>query len=122
MPTRFVIIVAGLALLSRPVLAHDIGCDGDPAPKWVKIDCCGKADRHLLTPDQITRGMNGEYIIAADGYVFVVFANEAQPSGDSCSYIFYESRQTASHHPHYWTEDGKPWTPDVYCFLTPFGS
>ena len=88
MTTRLVIIVAGLALWSRPALAHDIGCDGDPVPKWVKIDCCGKADRHLLTPDQITRGVNGEYIIATDGYVFVVFDNEALPSGDSCSYIF----------------------------------
>jgi hypothetical protein len=34
MTTRLVIIVAGLALWSRPALARDIGCDGDPVPKW----------------------------------------------------------------------------------------
>ena len=114
-------IIAGLSLLAGAAHAHDIDCTGNPVPRFIKSFCCGKADGHRLDPDQITRGVNGEYIVAEGGYVFIVFANEALPSADSCSYIFYENAQTAARHPHYWSKD-RPWTPDVYCFLTPLGS
>jgi hypothetical protein len=39
----------------------------------------------------------------------------------SCSYIFYENSKAAMRDPHYWMSEDTPWTPEVYCFLTPLG-
>jgi hypothetical protein len=110
-----------LALMTGHASAHDKGCDDNPVPKEIKVYCCGKSDEHRLIPDEITRGSRGEYIVITGGYVFAIPASQALPSADSCSYIFYENSQTAMRHPHYWMSEDKPWTPDVYCFLTPLG-
>jgi hypothetical protein len=74
--------------------AHYKGCDGNPVPVRIKLDCCGEAEEHQL----------------------VIQADEALPSNDPCSHIFF---------PNIWVTDydgnqtRDPKTPKVRCFLTP---
>ena len=80
------------------------------------MDCCGEAEEHQLTPDQVRRGANDEYIVVFEGYTFVIPRDEVLPSNDPCSHIFFENL---------WVTVGGvqrrvPETPDVVCFLTPF--
>jgi hypothetical protein len=96
--------------------AHDVGCDGNPVPVRTKLDCCGRAEEHQLKPEQIRRGANNEYIVSFEGYTFVIPADNALPSNDACSHIFF---------PNMWVNDDgggqvrDPKTPNVLCFLTP---
>lgn len=116
---RLLLLPTGLAALTAMAIgaasAHDKGCDGDPVPIAIKLDCCGKADEHRVEPEQIHRGPNDEYVVAFEGYLFVIPADKALPSNDGCSHIFF---------PNMWINDGDhqtrdPKTPNVYCFLTP---
>ena len=105
-------LAAFTAMAIENASAHDKGCDGNPVPLAVKLDCCSKADEHQLSPGQISRGPNDEYIVSFENYVFVIPVNKALPSSDHCSHIFF---------PNVWINNGgrDPTTPDVYCFLTP---
>ena len=58
-------------------------------PVKVKQDCCGRSEEHRLKPEQIDRGPNHEYIVCFEGYTFVIAADKALPSHDSCSHIFF---------------------------------
>ena len=107
--------LAFAAMTVESASAHDKGCDGNPVPVAIKMDCCGQADEHQLKPEQIRRGPNDEYIVSFEGYTFVIPADKALPSNDHCSHIFFEN---------VWMIAGGnavrvPWTPDVFCFLTP---
>jgi hypothetical protein len=51
-------VVAFAAMTIESASAHDKGCDGNPAPGEIKLDCCGKADEHRLKPEQVSRGRN----------------------------------------------------------------
>jgi hypothetical protein len=111
-------VLAFAAMTIESAGAHDKGCDGNPVPVAIKLDCCGKADEHRLKPEQIRRGPNGEYIVSFEDYTFVIPADKALPSNDNCSHIFFES---------VWAIAGGnvvhvPWTPNVFCFLTPLDS
>jgi hypothetical protein len=108
-------VLAFAAMTIESASAHDKGCDGNPVPRAIKLDCCGEADEHLLKPEQISRGQNGEYIVSFEDYTFVIPEDKALPSSDHCSHIFFEN---------VWMIAGgqavrAPWTPDVFCFLTP---
>jgi hypothetical protein len=108
-------VLAFAAVTIESATAHDKGCDANPVPKAIKLDCCGKADEHQLKPEQITRGPNDEYIVSVERYTFVIPADKALPSNDPCSHIFFEN---------VWAVAGGnqmrfPGTPNVYCFLTP---
>ena len=108
-------LVAFTAMTIQNANAHDKGCDGNPVPARIKLDCCGKADEHQLKPEQVSRGLNGEYIVSFARYTFVIPADNALPSSDHCSHIFFENT---------WMTDGGnqmrvSWTPNIYCFLTP---
>lgn len=105
-------LAAFIAMAIGSVSAHETGCDGDPVPAAIKLDCCRKANEHQLKPEQVTRGPNDEYIVAFESYLFVIPANQALPSSDRCSHIFFAN---------IWVNDAgrDPKTPDVYCFLTP---
>jgi hypothetical protein len=110
-----VIAVPAFAMMTEIASAHDKGCDGNPVPAGIKSDCCGKADEHQLKPEHIHRGPDGEYIVSFEDYRFVIPADEALPSNDHCSHIFFEN---------VWVTTGGnqirfPGKPDVYCFLTP---
>jgi hypothetical protein len=84
-------VLAFAAVVIESANAHDKGCDANPVPKAIKLDCCGKADEHQLKPEQITRGPNDEYIVSFEGYTFVIPADKALPSNDPCSQIFFEN-------------------------------
>jgi hypothetical protein len=110
-----VAVLALAATTMESASAHDKGCDGNPVPAAIKLDCCGKADEHRLKPEQISRGPDGEYIVRFEDYKFVIPADKALPSNDHCSHIFFEN---------VWAIAGGtavrvPWTPNVFCFLTP---
>jgi hypothetical protein len=104
--------LAAFTMAIERASAHDQGCDGDPVPAAIKLNCCSKADEHQLKPEQVTRGPNDEYIVAFEGYRFVIPASKALPSNDRCSHIFF---------PNVWVNNAgrDPRAPDVYCFLTP---
>jgi hypothetical protein len=57
-------VLAFAAMTIESASAHDKGCDGNPVPGGIKLDCCGKADEHQLKPEQITRGAKDEYIVS----------------------------------------------------------
>ena len=108
-------VLSMTAMTIESASAHDKGCDGNPVPVAIKLDCCGKADEHQVKPEQIRRGPNDEYIVSFEGYTFVIPADKALPSNDHCSHIFFEN---------VWAIAGGnvmrfPETPGVYCFLTP---
>jgi hypothetical protein len=108
-------VFAFAAMTIEDARAHDKGCDGNPVPRAIKLDCCGEADEHQLKPEQISRGPNDEYIVSFEGYTFVIPMDRALPSNDHCSHIFFEN---------VWAIAGGnvmrfPGTPGVYCFLTP---
>jgi hypothetical protein len=108
-------VLAFAAMAIESASAHDKGCDGNPVPVAIKLDCCGKADEHRVKPEQIRRGANDEYIVSFEDYTFVIPADKALPSNDHCSHIFFEN---------VWAIVGGnqirvPGTPGVYCFLTP---
>jgi hypothetical protein len=114
-PWVWAAVLAFAAMTIESASAHDKGCDGNPLPKGIKLDCCGKADEHQLKPEQISRGPNHEYIVSFEDYTFVIPSDKAPPSSDPCSHIFFEN---------VWMIAGGnavrvPWTPDVFCFLTP---
>ena len=110
------LLVAFAAMTIESANAHQMGCDGNPVPERIKSDCCGEEEEHQLTPDQISRGPNDEYIVNFEGYTFVIPADKALPSKDPCSHIFF---------PNMWveTDDGNqvrdPTTPNIRCFLAP---
>jgi hypothetical protein len=109
-------LIAFTAMAIEGANAHDKGCDGSPVLGRIKLDCCGEAEEHQLKPEQISRGPHDEYIVSFEGYTFVIPADEALPSNDPCSHIFF---------PNMWVEtDGgdqvrDPRTPNIRCFLTP---
>jgi hypothetical protein len=108
-------VLAVAAMTIESASAHDKGCDGNPVPGGIKLDCCGKADEHQLRPEQISRGPNDEYIVSFEGYTFEIPADKALPSSDPCSHIFFENVWVivGDNHTRF------PGTPNVYCFLTP---
>ena len=98
--------------------AHEKGCNGSSVPKSIKVNCCGKAEDHLLEPEQVTRGANDEYIVSVEGLTLTIPSNKALPSSDSCSHIFFAWESSTVGEA--WTpKKGGFWTPAVYCFLTP---
>ena len=62
---RGLIAILG-ALATFPACAHDQWTNGAPIPDWVKDLCCGPADAHHLTSDQVHR--DGDYY-RVDGYL-----------------------------------------------------
>jgi hypothetical protein len=88
--------------------AHDEGCDGNPVPGRIKLDCCAETHEHQLKPEQIRRGPDDEYIVSFEDCTFVISVDKALPSNDHCSHIFFNT----------WSIDGGSFV-HVYCFLTP---
>jgi hypothetical protein len=83
--------------------AHDYWKNGDPVPDWVKSSCCGPADAHLLTPDQVTRSDNFYYV---EGYSGRIPVASALPSQDGHYWIFYAQ----------YSNGGQS---NAYCFFVP---
>ena len=83
--------------------AHDVWVNATPVPAWIKAACCGPADAHHLTPDQVHR--SDDYY-QVDGYHVPIPAKFALPSQDGDYWIFYRQGN-----------DG--FQSGVYCFFVP---
>jgi hypothetical protein len=87
--------------------AHDKLADGSPVPEWIRKSCCGPADFHELTADQVHLRADGCHV---DGYPYVIPVEKAEPSGDSRYYIFYNKGAYG---------DGTEYVTQPFCFLIP---
>jgi hypothetical protein len=99
-------IVAGTlaGVLDCGAEAHEVWANGEIVPSWVKAACCGPADAHRLTPDQVHRVSDDYYMV--DGYRYRIPAKDALPSQDGDYWIFYR--------------DGAGGNQSiVYCFFVP---
>lgn len=92
------------SLASAPAaLSHDQWSNGGKVPDWVKQSCCGPADAHHLTPDQV-HDMGTYYIV--DGYHRKIPHDQVLPSQDGDYWIFYNNYSTYGQSA-------------VYCFFVP---
>ena len=98
---RFLTAVA-LCLLSAPAVSHDRWGNGELVEPWVKRQCCGPEDVHVI-PDSAVHVMADGYHI--DGIDTVVPPDRAMPSPDGKIYGF-------------WTPAAEP-TPVIFCFFYP---
>ena len=97
-------LLAVLLILSSTLAqAHDKWADGSLVPPRVKAQCCGPADAHQLTPNQVHR--KGDYYLV-DGYNNLIPASSVLPSQDGNYWIFYHDITN--------TEQS-----NVYCFFIP---
>lgn len=79
-------VIAISLFWGTPASAHDQWADGNPLPPWVKSDCCGKADVHRYTADQVTEDDNGYHF---PDYPDAIPAQRALPSQDQYYYVFF---------------------------------
>ena len=105
----FVILAALVAL---PACAHDQWANGAPIPDWVKASCCGPADAHHLTSDQVHR--DGDYY-RVDGFLRPIPIAVALPSQDGDYWIFYRDKDGAPGI----NGGGSGGQSGVYCFFVP---
>ena len=87
--------------------AHQVWGNGVPVPEWVTRSCCGPADAHRLSPDQVHRVTDGYRI---DGYPRVIYDAQVLPSEDGEFWAFYSTYQDAN---------GIEQFSSVYCFFAP---
>jgi hypothetical protein len=113
--------LAFTAVTIESATAHHKGCDGNPVP-GDQVGLLRQADEHLLNPEQISRGLNDEYIVSLEGYTFVIPADKALPSNDPCSHISsrtcgpspaaiscaFQGRRTCTVSSRRWTSDHAP--------------
>jgi hypothetical protein len=100
---RTTALATAFALLPLSAFPHDVWSNGKPIPDWVKASCCGPADAHHLTPEQVTRRGEDYYLI--QGYPHPVPVKGALPSQDGEYWIFYQ--------------DDPSGQSGIYCFFVP---
>jgi hypothetical protein len=100
------------ALVALPACAHDQWANGAPVPDWVKASCCGPADAHHLTSDQVHR--DGDYY-RVDGFLRPIPIAVALPSQDGDYWIFYRDKDGAPGI----NGGGSGGQSGVYCFFVP---
>src|SRR4029077_19116084 len=106
-------LIASLgALAAVPACAHDQWTNGAPIPSWVNASCCGPADAHHLTSDQVHR--YGDYY-RVDGYRRPIPIAQALPSQDGDYWIFYRDKNGAPGV----NGRGSGGQSGVYCFFVP---
>ncbi len=101
--TLLVLVIFG----ASPSQAHQTWGNGLPVPEWVSRSCCGPADAHRLTPDQVRRVENG-YVI--QGYPNIIYDAQVLPSEDGEYWAFYAVFKDS---------DGVQAFTSVYCFFAP---
>lgn len=99
--TPFLVIIFLLSLTTFSY-GHDEWKNGGKVPDWVKASCCGPADAHHLTPNQVH--FDDDFYMV-DGYIRKIPRSQALPSQDGDYWIFYRGSGS--------DESG------VYCFFVP---
>jgi hypothetical protein len=100
------------ALAAGPACAHDQWTNGAPIPDWVKSACCGPAEAHHLTSEQVHR--YSDYY-RVDGYRRPIPISVALPSQDGEYWIFYRDKDGAPGI----NGAGSGGQSGVYCFFVP---
>ena len=108
------ILLAALLVGAHTANAHDLDCRGNPIPSWVKLNCCGKPDAHVVSPENVQIAANGDFIVTWKQWTWVVPRLNAMPSTNGCSVIFFEDPVD------YHDRQGDV-QPTVYCFFTFMG-
>ena len=90
--------------------AHTTWADGLAVPEWVTKTCCGPADAHHLTPDQVHRTPGGYWI---DGYPRMIYDFQVLPSQDGEYWAFYSESVDSQ---------GEKIFTSVFCFFAPSSS
>ena len=114
---RALFVSGALTLAATAASAHDRLCNGRPVPPNIKMSCCGRADVHMLLPDEYRQNGDGSWSVQFDDdsthahYAFHLPDSRAQPSDDTCAWIFFTPTVT--------DETGLP---RVWCFTVPMPS
>ena len=95
-------LAAALACAS-PAQAHERWANGDPIPAWVKAECCGPADAHHLTSDQVHEVDGGFQVDGYDdkGVPRTIPAGKLLPSQDGDWWVFYRRYEDGTVSPVY---------------------
>lgn len=107
-------VVMGIAFLTivvlgimQPAHSHSLWANGEEIQPWVKNACCGVADSHHLTADQVHMRSDGSWVV--DGYKKIIPAHTELYSPDGTYWVFYKT-----------FADGDQ--SSVYCFYIPMPS
>ena len=106
-PLATIFLLVSAFSTSAPTYAHDKWANGEPVPDWIKHQCCGVAEAHRLTAEEVHLRSDGYHI---DGYRWVVPISVSQPSPDGEYWIFYPDNSSSEHMP----SQGQP-----RCFFVP---
>jgi hypothetical protein len=96
-------ILPAACLFANPAVAHDYWSNGEPAPPWVKSQCCGLQDVHRLHPGAVHIQADGYHIY---GIKTVIPVGRALPSPDGSYWAFRNPV-------------GEPEPVIIFCFLAP---
>ncbi len=99
-----------LVAMAGVAQAHMVGCDGKEVPASIKSSCCGKADVHWLSPEDVSQDGEGDWHVDLGWRQVRVAGKKAEPSPDGCYWIFYPENAKA-----------RGTEPPIFCFLIPMG-
>ena len=105
---RALIAIALLAAMPASTSAHKVWANGDPVPEWIQRSCCGPADAHHLTVDQVHQVPGGYKV---DGLDEIIPTAKALPSQDGDYWVFYPAENQ------YYQGSKAGFT--VFCFFAP---
>ena len=74
---------------ASPASCHDYWQDGTPVPPFVKGHCCGVADIHRYTADEVTQDANGDWHIPGYPKPIPDNGDNVYASGDGYYYAFF---------------------------------
>ena len=98
-----IVVFCGALAFAGNAEGHERWADGSIPPAWVAKACCGVADSHHLSMDQIHREAGGWRV---DGYPDLIPDDKVLPSQDGDAWIFYRSYGNGQYS-------------NVYCFFYP---
>ena len=106
-------------VLLAPAIAHTTWVNGKPVPDWVRHQCCGLADVHHLTADQV-HPVEGGYLV--DGFNPEAYNGIASASDWTFTKVIPASHILPSQDGDWWAfyrENGDGTTGPMYCFFGP---
>lgn len=83
---RALIAMGVVVVLGGAAQGHDAWRDGSPIPEWVKSQCCGPADAHMLSAEDVSEEADGWHI---RGLNKAVAQERVFPSQDKYYWAFY---------------------------------
>ena len=78
--------IVAVLLFASPAIAHDFWTTGEAVPEWVKHQCCGEKEAHMLDPNSVHVVEGGYTVDRLPG--FFLKESETLPSPDGHFWIF----------------------------------